>query len=201
MPPTDPRVDDYIARAAPFAQPILTRLRAWVHEACPSVEETLKWGMPSFQYGGGILCQMAAFKQHASFGFWKHSEVMGTQARDGMGSLGRLKLLADLPAKRALIAQVRKAMALNDAGTKKTPHAGRAVPPRARAVVPDDLAGALDRTPAALATYQAFSPSQQREYVEWVTDAKRADTRARRIAQAVTWMAEGKPRHWKYRKP
>jgi hypothetical protein len=199
MPKTDPRVDDYIARAAPFAQPILARLRAWVHEACPSVEETLKWGMPSFQYGGGILCQMAAFKQHASFGFWKHAEVMGTQARDGMGSLGRLALLQDLPPKRALIAQVRTAMALNEAGAK-TPRTGKVGTPRPRAELPDDLGAALKRTPAALAAYQAFSPSQQREYAEWITDAKRAETRARRIEQAVAWMAEGKARHWKYQK-
>ena len=130
MPKTDPRVDDYIARAAPFAQPILARLRAWVHEACPSVEETLKWGMPSFQYGGGILCQMAAFKQHASFGFWKHALVVGEgEPRDGMGSYGKMTSLQDLPPDKTLLAHLRKAMQLNESGVKSPARRAGSKPP------------------------------------------------------------------------
>jgi hypothetical protein len=89
-------VDAYIARAATFAQPILKHLRATVHNACPEVEEALKWGMPFFVYRGSPLCSMAAFKQHCSFGFWKAALVTGTKrgAREGMGDFGKITALA-----------------------------------------------------------------------------------------------------------
>ncbi len=196
----DPRVDAYIATSAPFARPILEQLRGIVHAACPSVQEDIKWSIPSFQYGGRILCQMAAFKQHASFGFWQHAAVTEGKARDGMGSLGRLETIKDVPSKRELTAMLRKAMALIDAGATST--ATRAKPaPRAALKVPDDLRDALAGNARAKATFDGFSPSARRDYIEWITQAKREDTRARRLAQAVEWMAEGKMRNWKYARP
>jgi hypothetical protein len=201
----DKRVDAYIAKAAPFARPILEHVRAVVHEACPDVEETIKWGMPSFTHGGGILCGMAAFKAHASFGFWKHAWVVGEAGageRVGMGSFGKLASVRDLPPKKQLVAYVRKAVALNAQGAGTA--SARNAPPR-KAAVPKpapaptvEFAAALRRDKAASATFKAFTPSQQREYVEWIAEAKREDTRDRRIAQAVEWLAEGKQRNWKY---
>jgi uncharacterized protein YdeI (YjbR/CyaY-like superfamily) len=197
MPSQDPRVDAYIARAAPFAQPILEKLRAIVHEACPGVEETMKWSMPCFMHAGGILCSMAAFKQHVSFGFWKHALVMGEHVeRDGMGSFGKMASTRDLPPKKELLALVRKAARLNEQGVK-VPVARKAAP-KPPPVAPDDLAAALKKNKAAAATFKAFPPSQQREYIEWLSEAKRVETRAKRLAQAVEWLAEGKPRNWKY---
>lgn len=64
--------------------------------------------------------------------------------------------------------------------------------------MPPDLAAALARHDAARKTFDAFAPSQRREYIDWLTEAKREETRARRLAQAVDWLTEGKPRHWKY---
>ena len=178
----DPRIDAYIEGAAPFAQPILSHVRDLVHEACPQVEETVKWGMPTFVHAGGILCGMAAFKQHASFGFWKHALVVGEggqadtapgddRPRDGMGSYGKLASLKELPRKSA---------------PKPPPEA------------PADLVTALKKNKAAQAAYDAFPPGCKREYVEWIVEAKREETRARRLAQALEWMAEGKRRNWKY---
>jgi uncharacterized protein YdeI (YjbR/CyaY-like superfamily) len=197
MPSHDPRIDAYIARAAPFAQPILEKLRAIVHEACPGVEETMKWSMPCFMHAGGILCSMAAFKQHVSFGFWKHALVMGEHVeRDGMGSFGKMASTRDLPPKKELLALVRKAARLNEQGVK-VPVARKAAP-KPPPVAPDDLAAALKKNKAAAATFKAFPPSQQREYIEWLSEAKRVETRSKRLAQAVEWLAEGKPRNWKY---
>lgn len=194
----DRRVDAYIAQSAPFAQPILERLRTLVHQACPGVEETLKWSMPSFQYAGGIVCMMAAFKQHVAFGFWKHALVMGAGVeRNGMGSFGKMTSLRDLPPKRELVALIRKAAALNAQGVK-TPGPRQTGVPRPRPEVPADLAAALRRNRAAGASFEAFPPGRQREYVEWITGARRDETRQRRLAQAVEWLAEGKPRNWKY---
>jgi uncharacterized protein YdeI (YjbR/CyaY-like superfamily) len=194
MPKTDPRVDAYIGAAPDFAQPILAHLRALVHRACPDVEETLKWRMPTFMYHG-ILCGMAAFKQHVSFGFWKHSLVIGEGIeRDGMGSFGKVAKLSELPAKRELVTYVKRAMQLNQSGTK----AQRMPRQRAPLAVPADLMAALKKNRKAAATFAAFSPSCRREYVEWITEAKRAETRNKRLAQAVEWMAEGKVRNWKY---
>ena len=194
----DPRIDAYIHNAAGFAQPILERLREIVHEACPDAEETLKWGAPSFMHAGGILCMMAAFKQHASFGFWKHALVMGEGVpRDGMGSFGKMASLKDLPPKKELVALIHKAMRLNEQGVK-TPGVRKASAPKPPPVAPDDLAAALKKNRQARATFDGFSPSQQREYVDWITEAKRDETRQKRLAQAVEWLAEGKPRNWKY---
>ena len=202
----DPRIDAYIEGAAPFAQPILSHVRDLVHEACPQVEETVKWGMPTFVHAGGILCGMAAFKQHASFGFWKHALVVGEggqadgapgdhRPRDGMGSYGKLASLKELPLKKTLLAHIRKAMQLNEDGVKAPARKSAPKPPPE---APADLVTALKKNKAAQAAYDAFPPGCKREYVEWIVEAKREETRAKRLAQAVEWMAEGKRRNWKY---
>lgn len=194
----DPRVDAYIARSADFARPILTYVRALVHEACPEAEETINWGMPTFLHAGAILCGMAAFKQHASFGFWKHALVVGDGSpAEGMGSFGKLASVADLPSKRKLLAYVKKAAQLNEQGVK-APRTRKAATPKPLPDMPADFAAALMANPAAKNAFDAFAPSHRREYLEWILDAKRDETRARRIAQAVDWLAEGKPRNWKY---
>lgn len=194
----DPRIDAYIEKSAEFARPILARLREIVHEACPKVEETMKWSMPSFGYAGGILCGMAAFKQHVSFGFWKHAQVMGEEnPRDGMGSFGKMTTIKDLPPKKELVALIKRAMKLNEQGVK-APAASRKAAPKPPPVTPDDLIAALKRNRKAQATFDAFSPSARREYIDWIVEAKREETRAKRLAQAIEWMAEGKQRNWKY---
>lgn len=192
----DPRIDAYIARQADFARPVLDHLRGAIHSACPGAEETLKWSMPAFLYKGEILASMAAFKAHATFGFWRGNEVLGDgeQQMDAMGQFGRLKSLDDLPEPDMLAALIKKAMALTDSGSK---------PIRKKTVklefsVPEDLTAALRANAPASATFEAFPPSCRREYVDWVTEAKRPETRAKRVAQAVEWMAEGKRRNWKY---
>ena len=193
----DPRVDAYIARSADFARPILTHLRDVVHAACPEVEETIKWSFPHFLYKG-MLCSMASFKEHCTFGFWKGSLVVsgGGEAEKAMGQFGRITRLADLPAKKILISTIKTAMKLNEDGVKAP---GRAKPKTPReVVVPEDLVSALGKNPQARATFEKLSPSHKREYVEWITEAKTQATRARRLETAIQWMAEGKPRNWKY---
>ena len=193
---TDPRIDAYIDRQADFAQPILRHIREVVHAACADCEETLKWSMPTFMYRKEILAGMAAFKQHATFGFWRGSLVVGKgeEQMSGMGQFGRLTSLDDLPPRKELEKLVKKAMKLTDEGVK---------PPRDKHkkgpfTVPQDMRAAIDANPAAAATFDAFPPSCQREYVEWIAEAKRDETRSKRLAQAVEWMAEGKKRNWKY---
>jgi uncharacterized protein YdeI (YjbR/CyaY-like superfamily) len=198
MPKKDPRVDAYIAKAAPFAQPVLRHLRKLVHTGCPDVEETLKWSMPSFTYKG-ILCGMAAFKEHCTFGFWKHDLVVGAQgapkAEEAMGTFGRITKLSDLPSNEVLLGYVRKAVELNDAGIKKPASPKK---PREELKIPSSLMEALKRNKKALETFEEFSYSHKKEYVEWITEAKRDETRDKRLATAIAWIAEGKPRNWKY---
>jgi uncharacterized protein YdeI (YjbR/CyaY-like superfamily) len=192
----DPRVDAYIEKSADFARPILTHLRKLVHAACPEVEETIKWSFPHFDYKGEMMCSMASFKAHCAFGFWKASLVLGDKATDGaMGHLGRITSLDDLPSDRTLTSYVRKAAKLNDEGVKAARAARR---PRREIEVPEDLTTALKKNKKALTTFEAFPPSHKREYVEWIVEAKGADTRRRRLESAVEWIAEGKPRNWKY---
>lgn len=192
----DPRVDAYIRKSAEFARPVLAHLREVVHESCPEVKETLKWSMPSFEYEG-LLCGFAAFKHHCTFGFWKHALVVGDdpKAEQAMGSFGRIESLADLPPKADLRRYVKKAMRLNEQGVKVPREKGR---PRKPIPMHADLKRALARNRKAAATFEAFSPSHKREYLEWIVEAKRDETRARRVEQTVAWLAEGKQRNWKY---
>ena len=193
----DPRFDTYIARQADFARPILEHLRAAVHAACPECEETLKWSMPTFMYKGQILASMSAFKAHATFGFWKGSLIVGEgeEQKSAMGQFGRLTSVDDLPAAEVLGLLIKKAVALTDAGAKIPRPIKHAKPP---VEAPADLAAALDANPAARATFDSFPTSCKRDYVDWIVEAKREETRAKRLVQAVEWMAEGKKRHWKY---
>jgi uncharacterized protein YdeI (YjbR/CyaY-like superfamily) len=193
----DYRVDAYIAKSADFAKPILTHLRDLVHATCPDVEETMKWSFPNFMYKG-MLCSMASFKEHCSFGFWKESLILA--ARDGragesMGSFGKITKLSDLPSKKALAGFIKEAMKLNESGVKKP------APPKKvqrELIVPVELTKALDKNAKARATFDGFSPSHKREYIEWITEAKTDATRERRVQTTVEWLAEGKPRNWKY---
>jgi uncharacterized protein YdeI (YjbR/CyaY-like superfamily) len=193
----DPHIDAYIATSADFAQPILEHIRAVVHAACPEVEESLKWGFPHFGYKGAMMCSMAAFKQHCSFGFWQRKEVVSTTAEKGMGQFGKIVTIKDLPNKKEITSYVRKAMALNDAGLKKKRPATAPKPPPE---LPADFAALLKKHRAARETYEAFSPSAQREYVDWIIEAKTDATRQKRIATALEWLTEGKQRNWKYMK-
>lgn len=189
----DPRVDAYIARSAHFAKPILRHIREVVHKGCPEVEETIKWGMPHFDYKG-MLCGMSAFKEHCALGFWKHKLV--APAKEGaMGHFGRITSLKDLPPDRVLVGYVREAARLNEAGVK-VPRKVRE--PKKALATPSDLAAALKKNAKAQASFAGFSPSHKREYIEWITDAKTEETRKKRLGIAVEWMAEGKPRNWKY---
>lgn len=201
MPAKDPRVDAYIAKAKPFAKPILTHVRRMIFKVCPDVVETIKWGMPSYEYHG-ILCGMAAFKAHATFGFWKHSLLIKhidrakKSSEDAMGSMGKILSKDDLPSDAVLTRLIREAMKLNEKGIKATraPKSGAAL----KLVVPDYFMDALKKNKAALAIFEAFSYSHRKEYVEWIAGAKREETRRRRMATAIEWIAKGKPQNWKY---
>lgn len=196
--PTDTRVDEYIARAQPFAQPILTHLRARFHAVCPDVEEGIKWGMPFFGHAGRPIANMAAFKAHASFGFWNRRELATGQEGEAMGQYGRLTSVADLPPDDELDAAIRAQLAL--AASPDRPK--RAVgPPKPEAEVPPALAAALASDPAASTVFhEQFSPSHRREYSEWIGEAKRDATRDKRIAQTLAWLRDGKQRNWKYQR-
>lgn len=203
MPPVrDPRIDAYIEKAQPFAQPILRHLRALVHETCPDVTETVRWGMPHFDHGGQMMASMASFKAHAVFGFWKGKLIVESSddtLASAMGQYGRITALSDLPPKAVMAGHIRRAMELNEAGVK-APRQRKFVRP-AEVAVPDDLAAALRRNRAARETFEAFPPSHRREYVSWIVEAKRDETRRARLAQAIEWLAEGKSRMWKYERP
>ena len=203
---TNSEVDVYIAKAAPFAQPILTHLRALIHQACPDAEEEIKWGRPFFLHRGTILSNISAFKSHCAFGFWG-AEIGKVLRKDAalkpgaMGLLGRIASLKDLPPDKQLFAYIRQAAAFIESGQGENRIVAQrrvAKPPKPPLEVPPEFTSALRRDRKAAAAYAAFSPSCQREYVEWIADAKRPETRDRRIAQAIEWIAEGKQRNWKY---
>ena len=193
---TDPRIDAYIAKAAPFAQPILTHLRALVHSALPGAQETIKWSMPHFTLDGKNVAGMAAFKAHCAFMIHGDGR-QGPEVNRAMGQYGKIATVADLPPDAELIANLQAAAErVQTAGTALKPRTIKT--PKAEIAMPPEFATALAKVPAAEATYAAFAPSHRREYLEWVTTAKAEATRDKRIAQAVEWLAGGKKRNWKY---
>jgi len=193
--PQNPRVDAYIERQAGFAKPILTWYRARMHAACPEIEEEIKWGMPCFYLKGRPVANMAAFKAHATFGFWNRGEMATGKEGEAMGQHGRVTSMADLPDAAALEADIRKAVTLLAEGNVPK-RAAR--PARPEAEVPAALAAALAQDEAAAATFNGFPPGQRREYCDWIAEAKRDETRAKRVADAIQWLREGKRRNWKY---
>jgi uncharacterized protein YdeI (YjbR/CyaY-like superfamily) len=203
MPHYDPRIDAYISKAADFAQPILEHIREVVHETCPDVQETVKWSFPHFEYAGGILCSMAAFKQHCSFGFWlaslmkdPHGLIASIGEKASMGHFGPIKGLSDLPKNKILASYIKEAMDLNENGIK-VPKKEK-TPVSQPLEVPAYFLAELKQNKAALATFEKFSPSHKKEYVQWITEAKTEPTRNKRMATALEWLQEGKSRHWKY---
>lgn len=200
MPKKDPRVDAYIAKAQPFAQPVLKHLRKLVHQACPAVEETIKWGMPSFEYKGPF-CGFASFKQHAVFGFWKAALMKDAKAlkekqQSAMGHMGCITSLKDLPSDKKILSLIKEAMVLNDKGVK--------LPPRKKTTaatvpkIPSFFKRALEANKKAAAHFEKFPPGQKKEYIDWLTEAKTEVTREKRLETAIEWISEGKIRNWKY---
>ncbi|MGB2623740.1 MAG: YdeI/OmpD-associated family protein [Candidatus Acidiferrum sp.] len=200
----DSHVDAYIEKAAPFAQPILAHLRELMHRACPRATEAMKWSMPFFLQQGIILANMAAFKQHCAFGFWgpemkKLLEKDGLNSSEAMGTLGRITNLKDLPSDKTLLAYMRHAGEIVESGQRTKSLERPQKPAKKKPVsVPPALAAALKKNKAAARAFAEFSPSGQREYCEWIAEAKRPETREKRLQQAVAQIAEGKSRNWKY---
>lgn len=198
----DPRITAYIAKAQPFAKPILTHIRELVHETCPDVEEKVKWGFPHFDYRGEMMCSMASFKQHAVFGFWKAALMKDKRLIDNakneesMGHSGRLTGLKDLPSDKVMKGYIKEAMKLNDEGIKLP---RRKKPKEIKELaVPAYLNAALKKNKKAQTAFENFPPSHRKEYIMWFEEAKTEETRSKRLAQGLEWMAEGKSRNWKY---
>jgi len=193
--PKDPRIDAYIASKGDFAKPILTHLRDLIHARHPEIEESIKWSMPAFMYKGRPLANMAAFKAHAAFGFWNRQELATGQEGDAMGQFGRIASRDTMPDDAILLDALDKAVAMIDAGVKPK-RAERK--PKPEAAVPEMLAEALAGDDDAAAKWNAFPPGCRREYCEWITDAKRDETRAKRVATTIQQTKEGKKLNWKY---
>jgi len=199
----DKRIDAYIVKAQPFAWPILEHLRTLVHKVCPEVEESIKWSFPHFNYKGEMMCSMASFKQHCAFGFWKaalmkdKTLLANAKGETAMGHLGRITSLKDLPSDATIIRYLKEAMKLNDVGIKMEKKKRISMN---ELVIPGYFTKELNKNKAAHKTFEAFSPSNKKEYVLWITEAKTEATRNSRMATAIEWMAEGKPRNWKYMK-
>jgi uncharacterized protein YdeI (YjbR/CyaY-like superfamily) len=194
----DARIDAYIARAQPFARPILEKVRERVHRAIPNVEEAIKWSMPAYLADGKILLITAAFKGHAALNFWRGQELESSHESVGaMGQFGRIKSVEELPSDAELDRLIREAaeLAKSAPAPRKAKHE-----PKPQPAMHSDFAAALDKAPKARAALDAFPPSARRDYLEWIADAKQDATRAKRIATAVEWLSEGKRRNWKYEK-
>lgn len=189
----DPRIDAYIAKAQPFARPILLKVRERVHALVPGVEEMIKWGHPSYLKHGKIVVGTAAFSKHASVRFWRGHEFGLVMKDAAIGQLGKLRDINDLP--YDLDAIIERAAKHASERAPRAPSLPKPMPD-----IHPDFASALAKAPRTKAIFDAFAPSQQREYVDWINEAKQDRTRKERIAKAIDWIGEGKRRNWKYEK-
>jgi|GWRWMinimDraft_5_1066013.scaffolds.fasta_scaffold01712_5 uncharacterized protein YdeI (YjbR/CyaY-like superfamily) len=195
-------IDIYIAKSADFAKPILVHVRSLVHKACPDVEEKIKWGMPFFDYKGEMLCHMASFKKHAVMGFWKASLmkdpilVENAKSETAMGHLGRITSLKEMPSDKKIISWIKEAMELTDKGIKLP--AKTKPTAKTQLEVPEYFIKALAKNKKAKQVFDNFAPSHKKEYLMWITGAKTEETRNKRMATALEWIADGKGRNWKY---
>jgi uncharacterized protein YdeI (YjbR/CyaY-like superfamily) len=198
----DPRIDEYIAKSADFAKPILKHFRELVHKTCPDVQEKIKWSFAHFDYKEGPMCHMASFKQHCAIGFWKASlmkdadKLMGmAKTEEAMGHMGRITSLKDLPKDSVLVKYIKEGMKLNEQGikvsTKKTTE-------KKELEIPEYFTKAIAKNKKALKTFEGFNYTNKKEYVLWITEAKTEETRNSRLKNAIEWMSEGKIRNWKY---
>ena len=201
MPGKNPAFDAYIEKSADFAKPILNHLRSLVHKACPAADEKIKWGFPNFEYKNEMLCHFASFKKHCAFGFWKGSLMKdqwlkeNAEMENAMGHYGKITSLKDLPADKIIMAHIKEAMKLNDEGIKVS----RTKPGKASQIeTPGYFLKEIRKNKNAWSNWEKFSNSHKKEYVEWIVDAKREETRDKRMQQAIEWIAEGKGRNWKY---
>ena len=202
-PEFNPKFDAYINNSQSFAQPILTHLRDLVHKACPEVEEEMKWSRPFFLLNGVILCNIAAFKEHCSVGIWGHEmqqilNADGVKFEGSMGTFGRITSLGDLPSDKVLLGYFRQAATFVASGQRTKSYERPHRVAKVRSEPPAEFTAALKKNRVAARTFAGFNPSCQREYADWIAEAKRPETRERRSAQAVEWIAEGKQRHWRY---
>ncbi|SFA60276.1 Uncharacterized conserved protein YdeI, YjbR/CyaY-like superfamily, DUF1801 family [Pedobacter suwonensis] len=199
---TSVQVDQYIINAAEFAIPILDHLRNLVHKADARIEEKIKWGMPFFDYKGTV-CHMASFKHHCAFGFWKGALIndeygIFKERSESMGLLGKIKSFDDLPSDEILIAYIQQAIQLNEDNVK-LPSKPKSTEKK-EIIVPEYFVEALNEAPEALAVFQNFSPSNKKDYILWLEEAKTEATRLKRLETTLAWLAEGKTRMWKYKK-
>ncbi len=202
MAKTNPKVDAYILKAQPFAQPILNHLRKLVHRVCPEVEETIKWGFAAFDYKGPF-CTMAVFKQHCAFGFWKaalmkDADKLKRAQGNSMGHLDKLMSLKDLPSDKQMISYLKEAMKINEEGLKLPPR--KKITDETALETPSYFKTALSKNKKANEQFKNFTPGKKKEYIVWLTEAKTEETRNKRMEQAVEWISEGKIRNWKYEK-
>ncbi len=202
----DPRVDAYIAKVADFAKPVMIHLRELIHAACPDVEEAWKWSFPCFMYKGAMLCNMAAFKEHCAFGFWKASlmpdpdNILSVSERASMGNLRKITSLKDLPKDAILKKYIKAAAKLNEDGIKAPARKKPTEKEKSAFGNPAYFIKALKKNKVAERVFNEFSYSNKKEYIQWFEEAKTDATRDKRIEQALEWIAEGKRRNWKYEK-
>ena len=109
----------------------------------------------------------------------------------------------DMPTDAVLLKYMRKAVSLNEpaavAKQKAKKKVARKTTKKAAPPVPRILATAMAKKKKAKSFFDGLSPSCQREYCEWIDEAKRDATKEKRVATAIEWLAEGKTRNWKYR--
>lgn len=206
MAKSEKHIDVYIQKSAAFAQPVLKHFRALVHKTCPDLEEKIKWGFPHFDYKGGPMCSMAAFKGHCAITFWKAALmkngaelVKSAKTEVAMGHLGKITSLKDLPSDKKLMAYIKEAMRLNEEGIKLSTKKPSAIS-KQELEVPKDFFQVLSKTKGALRHFDAFSPGRKKDYLKWIAGAKTETTRHKRMNTAVAWISEGKDLNWRYSK-
>ncbi|MCW3104718.1 MAG: hypothetical protein JWO09_3158 [Bacteroidetes bacterium] len=179
-------IDEGISQAEPKAQAICKKLRAIIFKAEPDIIEDWKWG-PNY-YKDGMVCGFWYFKTHVSFVFFQGALLKDKKKvlLKNEGNLHNRHIkFTDLKQidEKLLIEYITEAVINNEKGLKITEAKDKTV------VIPDDFKKLLSKN-KLLKNFEEMSYSKRKDYVGWINGAKQAETRERRITQALEKIKE-----------
>lgn len=192
-------VNKYISNAPISQQKILSKLREIIHKASLDIEEKIRWSHPHFDYMGKGMCFIQALKERVTFGFWfgdkiYNSPKLSKEAKAIYETMGNLTDVSQIPSTKLIIEEIHLAMKLIESGNRDVKE--KKVKPQL--VIPDYLSLRFKKDKTANSSFSKMSPSHQREYVDWIIDAKTDETRENRISTMMSQVKEGKSKNWKY---
>ncbi|GAB2541876.1 DUF1801 domain-containing protein [Rufibacter soli] len=184
------KIDAFFTNAPAFAKPICEKLRLAIDEADPALKPSWKWGTPVYEKAGAsMVCAISVHKQHVNLTFFQGAQVPDTYGVFTTGLDGKnmrtIRFTEVGQVKEEQIVEYVRAATL-----VKPDKSGKSTE-RSVIEIPEDLKQALAHA-KQLEKFEQMAYTHRKEYVRWVSEAKRQETRDGRITKTVERITEGK---------